>query len=311
MARILILGNKRSDHCSEVHYWKTFLKMGHEVIFLQESEVSGVDIIRNSNVDCFFWIHTHGWATHGIEGALQFLKERGVVTFGYHLDLYMGLKRESQLHEYVTKLDHFFTVDKLMVDWLNENSNTKGHYLPPGVFEDECYIGKADYVKYPHEIIFTGSLNYHEEYPYRKKLINWLKETYGLSFGHYGGGGLPGLRGDELNNLYASAKIVIGDTLCKDFVYPYYFSDRLCEVPGRGGFMIFPYIRGLELMYDIGREIVSYKFGDFQQLRDLISLYLSDDKQREEIRLAGHRRAKASHTYTQRLQSLLDTLNLK
>ena len=306
-----MLGNKRADFCSEVHYWKTLLKMGHEVIFLQESEATGADIIRNSNVDCFFFIHTHGWATHGLDGALQLLKEKGVPTFGYHLDLFLGLTREPQIHDYVTKVDHFFTVDKLMADWLNENTSTKGYYLPPGVFEDECYMAEPNREKYPHDIIFTGSRQYHPEYPYRQKLINWLKETYGDRFAHYGGGGLTGLRGHELNVLYASAKIVIGDTLCKDFTYPYYFSDRLTEVPGRGGFMIFPFIEGLQFMYDIDREIISYQYNDFAGLKDKIDYYLSSDDKRDAIRLAGHKRAKASHTYTLRLQQILNTLNLK
>lgn len=308
--RILMLGNQRADYCSEVHYRKTFESMGHTIIFLQESEATGVDIIRNYNVDAFFWIHTHGWNTTGIDGALSFLKGKGVPTFGYHLDLYMGLKREPQLHEYVTKLDHFFTVDKLMADWLNGNTGTKGHYLPPGVFGPECYIAQPDRVKYPHDIVFTGSGNYHSEYPYRNKLINWLKETYGERFAHYGSGGLPGLRGHELNVMYASAKICIGDTLCKDFKYPYYFSDRLTETPGRGGFMIFPYIRGLEMMYSLGKEIISYPYEDFEWLKSTIDYYLIHDKEREVIRMAGHRRAKESHTYTNRMEFILETLNL-
>ncbi|NCX18210.1 MAG: glycosyltransferase family 1 protein [Acidimicrobiia bacterium] len=96
---------------------------------------------------------------------------------------------------------------------------------------------------------------------------------------------MPGLRGHELNVLYSSAKIVIGDTLCKNFNYPWYFSDRLTEVPCRGGFMIFPYIRGLEMMYDIGREIVTYKYDDFEALKFKIDYYLAHEKEREEIQV--------------------------
>lgn len=306
--RILILGNKRSDHCSEVHYWKTFLKMGHEVVFLQESEATGADIIRNSNVDAFFFIHTHGWVTPGIDGALEYLKEKGVPTFGYHLDLYFGLKREPQIHDYITKLQHFFTVDKLMADWLNENTQTKGCYLPAGCFEDESYMAESNREKYPHDIVFTGSATYHSEYPYRNVLINWLKETYGTKFAHYGGGGLPGLRGHELNVMYASSKIVIGDTLCKDFKYPFYFSDRAFEVPCRGGFMIFPKIQGIEIMYDENREMIFYEYNNFLQLKEKIDYYLSHEEEREAIRLAGHKRAKESHNYTRRMEFILETL---
>lgn len=305
-----MLGNKRSDHCSEVHYWKTLTKMGHEVIFLQESEVGVNEIMGNSNVDCFFWIHTHSWVTPGIDQAISFLKQKGVVTFGYHLDLYMGLQREPQIHEYVTKLEHFFTVDKLMADFLNSNTNTKGYYLPAGVFEDECYLEEPDHVKYPHEIIFTGSKRYHPEWSYRPKLIDWLHRAYGSRFAHYGGGGLAGLRGHELNTLYASAKIAIGDTLCRNFDYPFYSSDRLFETSGRGGFLIYPKIKGLEFFYEDKKEVVYYDFNDFDQLKKLIDYYLENNTDREKIRLAGHYRTKEAHTYRHRLKVILDTLNL-
>lgn len=308
---ILFLGNFRVDYCSEVHYEKTLVKLGHTVIGEQESETTGDILIaaaKGYKPDYFFWVHTHSWATPGIDKALAYFKEKGIVTFGYHLDLYMGLSREPQLHEYVTKMDHFFTVDKLMADWLDENTKTKGHYLPAGCFEDESYLAQADRKKYPHEIIFTGSKGYHPEYPYRPQLINWLKKTYGSSFAHYGGGGLPGLRGKELNILYASAKIVIGDTLCKDFNYTYYFSDRLFEVPCRGGFMIFPKIKGIEFMYEVGKEIVLYDYNDFDGLNNLIAHYLHADNEREHIRIAGHIRARGTHTYTNRLKQLLETL---
>lgn len=309
--KILFLGNFRVDHCSEVHYSKTLDKMGHTVIQMQESQTTGDDLIaaaRRYAPDYFFWVHTHGWPTPKLLEALAFFAGAGIVTFGYHLDLYMGLQREPQLHEYVTKLNHFFTVDKLMADYLNEHTATKGHYLPAGCFEDESYLAPADRKKYPHPIIFTGSKGYHPEYKYRPELIEWLHKTYGDMFAHYGGGGKQGLRGHELNVLYASAKIVIGDTLCKDFKYPFYFSDRAFEVPCRGGFMIFPNIKGIEFMYEVGKEIILYDYNNFDQLKEKIDYYLSNDNEREHIRIAGHIRAKGTHTYTQRLKQLLETL---
>lgn len=306
--RILFLGNFRVDYCSEVHYSKTFTKLGHEVIQMQESEATGEHLMSHHGIDMFFWVHTHGWVTNGIDKALQYFRLNNIPTVGYHLDLYMGLQREPQLNEYVTKVDHFFTVDKLMADWLNVARETKGYYLPAGCFEDESYLAEPNYEKYPHEIIFTGSKYYHPEFTYRPLLIEWLQKTYGERLAHYGGGGLPGLRGHELNVLYASAKIVIGDTLCKGFNYPYYFSDRLFEVPCRGGFMIFPYIKGIEDVYEVGTEIVCYKFGYFDELKENIDFYLVNNERREAIQLAGHQRAKNSHTYTHRLKQLLKSV---
>lgn len=313
---ILFIGNHIPSHSTETHHRKTFEKMGHTVIQIQENNTSIKEISdKFVDVDLVYWTHTHSFRFGEPAEVVKLFSEikELVPVIGYHLDLWLGLERQKDLSSdpYWMCLTHFFSVDKLMADWLNEHTAIKGYYLPPGVYEDECYIAEPDRIKYPHDIVFTGSKGYHKEYPYRGILIDWLQKTYGDKFAHYGGGGLPGLRGHELNTLYASAKVVVGDTLCKGFDYPYYFSDRLPETTGRGGFLIFPFIKGVEIMYDLGRELIAYKYGDFEDLKVKIDYYLNNDEKREELRLAGHKRAKASHTYTQRLSHIMETLNIK
>lgn len=163
-------------------------------------------------------------------------------------------------------------------------------------------------MEYKYDIVFTGSYNYHPEYEYRKTLIDWLKNIYKEKFFHFGSNGLPVVRGEELNKVYSYSKIVIGDTLCKNFNYPFYFSDRLFEVTGRGGFLIFPYIKGVEDHFVIGKELVTYEFNNFDDLKTKIDYYLERDDEREKIRLAGHERTKKDHTYTQRLKQLLNII---
>lgn len=312
---ILFIGNFEVDYCTEVHHKKTYEKLGHTVIPFQENRTSALEVMKYLlGADILVWTHTHSWRVDSNENIIKMLsafRKKNIPTVGYHLDLWKGLEREKDLSsDPYWNIEHFFTVDKLMADWLNENTNTKGHFLPAGVFEDECYIAEPNHEKYPHEIVFTGSKGYHKEHGYRPKLIEWLQRTYGDRFAHYGGGGLPTLRGHELNVMYASAKIAVGDTLCKGFDYPFYLSDRAFEQPGRGAFTIFPYIRGIEFMYELGKEIVTYKFADFGQLKALIDYYISEHGkyEREQIRLAGHIRAKNTHTYTHRLSQLLETL---
>lgn len=311
--KIAFIGNFEAEFSSENYYSKTFLSLGHEVIQLQENKAGISEIWSNAkHSDMLFWVHTHGWnigRNLEIIRMLKDLKMSGVPTVGYHLDLWLGLQREKDLHkDPYWHIEHFFTVDKLMADYLNRETTTKGHFLPAGVPESECFIGTPNIKKYPHEIIFTGSKGYHKEYPYRVRLIDWLHETYGQRFAHYGGGGKETVRGPELNNLYASAKIVIGDTLCKNFTYPYYVSDRFFEVPGRGGFMIFPYITGTEEWLEPNEEAVFYEYGDFNDLKSKIDHYLNDHQNREEIRLKGYERCKAEHTYKHRIEHILNTI---
>lgn len=316
---ILFLGNFSAEYSTESYHLKTLRSLGHKVTTLQEGQATTGDLYEQlipERPDYFFWTHTHGWRTPGIESFLADCKRQSITSFAYHLDLYMGIQREVELfNDPFFKVDHFFTVDPKMAYWFNtkeiREGYAKGHFLPAGVFEGECIQVQPDRNKYPHEIIFTGSKGYHPEWPYRPQLIEWLQSTYGDRFAHYGGGGLPGIRGMELNQLYASAKIVIGDTLCKDFNYPFYSSDRLFEVIGRGGFMIYPKIKGLEDFYDHQDDIIYYPFGDFETLKSLIDFYLIHDDLRNIIRNRGFWRTKKEHTYTHRLQTLLGTLELE
>jgi len=194
-----------------------------------------------------------------------------------------------------------------MADWFNNNTAVKGHYLPAGVYHKECYIEPA---KLKNDVIFVGSKKYHQEWQYRPQLINWLSDTYKNKFRHYGNGGIKSLRGSELNTLYASSKIVVGDTLCIGFKYPDYWSDRVYETMGRGGFIIHPYVSGMEKEFEDKKHLVFYEYGNLKQLKELIDYYMEHDEERETIRKAGHELVKENYTYKNRWKHILKELNI-
>lgn len=316
--KIAFVGNFKADFSSETHHAKTLESMGHEIVRLQEGLLRSETIYREAiKCDMLVFIHTHGVVTRGaysIGRVFQLLKTAGVPTVTYHLDLWLGIGREKDLHNdpFYKTIEYFFTVDKLMADWFNDNTNVKGIYLPAAVYDKECYIHSepvyienANKGELINDIIFVGSKGYHPEWPYRPKLIDKLKEHYGDDFHHIGRDGEGAVRGDELNRLYASSKIAVGDTLCIGFDYPYYLSDRIFETTGRGGFIIHPYIEGIYDLFDEGKEIVTYKFNDFDDLFAKIDYYLEHPEEREKIRLAGHERTKRDHTYRNRWEFIL------
>jgi hypothetical protein len=143
-------------------------------------------------------------------------------------------------------------------------------------------------------------------------LIDYLRHTYGKRFLHVGGDGDTGtIRGEKLNRIYAKSKIAIGDSLNLNFDYPYYTSDRLFESTGRGGFTIYPRIKGLEEYFKDGNEIVFYEHGNLKDLKNKIDYYLEHDDEREAIRIAGHERTKKEHTYIHRWQQILKELDIQ
>jgi hypothetical protein len=255
----------------------------------------------------FVWVHTHGWDTPGISDTLSTLRSHRIPSVTYHLDLWMGLQRQRDMRSNpYWDIDHFFTVDRNMADWLNANTPVKGHFLPAGVFDQECYIS-TEPSPHANDVIFVGSRRYHPEWQWRPQLIDFLRRSYGPRFTHVGGDGDTGtIRGDALNRVYANSKVAVGDTLCLGFNYPWYASDRLFEAPGRGGFQIFPRIAGIDEWFNGTMKF--FEFGQFEALKLMIDHYLENDGEREDLRVRCHQHVKTHHTYRNRWATIIETV---
>ena len=181
--RVTFLGNFSVEYSSENHHAKSLEALGHTVSKLQETRVRADDVLTDALLsDMFVWVHTHNWDTPGsitMKDVLEKLKAANIPTVTYHLDLWLGLERQKDMQkDDYWNIQHFFTADANMADWLNENTSITGHYLPAGVFHEECYMAEPNSGK-QWDVIFVGSKGYHHEWSYRPKLIDWLAETYG------------------------------------------------------------------------------------------------------------------------------------
>lgn len=312
---IIFLGNFHVDFSSENHHKKSLESLGHKVIPLQEGVVNADVIMAHCiNADLLIWVHTHGWNTpNGVtfsrEDILSTLKSIGIPSLTYHLDLWLGIARQKDLDEdpFYKDIEHFFTVDKLMADWFNKNTKVKGHYIPAGVFGEECKMLEPNQEPM-NDVIFVGSRGYHPEWKWRPTLIDWLAETYGDKFKHFGGDGIKIVRGHELNQLYANTKVVVGDSLVLNFDYPYYWSDRVYETMGRGGFLLMPNIAGLENEFELGVELDTFEFGNFYNIKKQIDFYLKNNELREVMRKNGHNKVKNNYTYKHRWETILNQI---
>jgi hypothetical protein len=313
--RIAFVGNFTQRHCSEVHFAATFEALGHEVTRIQENEIVPdqlIDRVKGHNL--FFWVRT--WEDFVTLSHLKQIKELDIPTVNYHLDLFIGLNRGT---DYLLetdprwRCDYTFTPDGDPASQAIFEAKGINHiYMKPGVYEPECTIYGEQHPEL--DVIFVGGgtptgeePQYgHAEWPYRGQLLKFLRDTYGARFKKFGWP-QETIRNEDLNLLYYNAsKVVVGDSLCLNFNHPYYWSDRVYETLGRGGFIIHPYIKGLEEEFTEGETIVFYDYNNWDQLREKIDYYLEHDEERERIRLAGHEFVKNNATYTQRLTQMLD-----
>ena len=302
------IGNFIPAHSTENDRKWSFEKLGHKVITFQENETSAKDLLDiANNLDVLFYSHTHdpSYEIFGLKELFQVYKERGIPTVSVHLDRWAWLKRVEDMGNEAT----WFTEYIFMADGspeavkLYEKLNLNWFWLKPAVIERDCYIVEPDLIKYPHEIVFTGSKGYHPEYQFRPQLIEFLQKTYGDKFGHYGNDGIGkcAIRGHELNVLYSTAKIVVGDSCFGS--RPYYVSDRYYEVRGRGGFLLHPKVENIDTY-----GVASYKVGSLTDLKKAIDYFLKNTLEREILREKGYDWVKNNETHTHRAKEMLNVI---
>lgn len=298
--KIAFVGNFDVSWTTENHHAWTWEHLGHEVIRLQQNrstEARVLDACSQSQI--FQFTHTHGWPSPVTEQTVAQIRGMGVKSFSYHLDKYFGIgsRQADYLKHPSFHLDYFFSTDGGHADgWKAADINHV--YLPPGVVEYGAYLGSP---KEPTiDVLFTGSVGYHAEYPFRPAMVAALQANYGSRFQVR-----TGVRERALNDLYAATTVCVGDHIFAGT--PMYCSDRLFETVGRGGFIIYPETPGIT---DQIPGLVTYKPQEIQDLINKIDYFLDKgyEKERIERRNAAFKWVKANGTYTNRLKKVLDIL---
>jgi hypothetical protein len=304
------VGNFSVPYTTECEREWSFQKLGHTVQRFQENRTTAAQLrAAMPALDCLVYSHTHdpSYVIDGLIDVFKDYREAGVPTVSAHLDRWAWLARVKDVGTEATWFtEHIFMADASpeAVE-LYDSLGLNWHYLRPAVVERDCYMAEPDHDRFPHEIIFTGSRGYHPEYPFRPVLVDWLKKTYGLRFGHYGGDGIRTLRQHDLNVALASAKVVVGDSCFGG--RPNYVSDRYYETRGRGGFLIHPQVSGVDHV-GVARYEGATDAEKLEVLKEVIDLYLEHDQLREADRRRGFEWVKGNETYTHRAQQILDTV---
>jgi hypothetical protein len=174
-------------------------------------------------------------------------------------------------------------------------------YLPEAS-DPELYYPRSGKKKY--DVCFIGA-----NYGIRSKIVKTIQKR-GINIICYGND-WPNGRIDTkyVPELFARSKIVLGvGTIghCTDF---YALKMRDFDGPMSGSMYITHDNPDLYELYEVGKEIITYKTP--KECAEKIKYYLGNDDEREKIARAGRLRAEKEHTWEKRFQEVFNILGLK
>lgn len=314
---IAYIGNFGPEYSTENDVRKAFEELGHNVIKFQENSLN-INLLRQFNYDLLLITGTWDNIVR-LEDMITIFKEcaeRGIPTATLHLDTFWGKSRGGRqwwLHP-MFHTAYIFTADgDYQKQW---KAFGKNHiWLPPAVRHDATHSGKFR-EEYACDVAFVGSngVGYHEDvWPDRKILVDKLRAMCaknGWKFKNPGGDNPKIERNDDMNDFYASAKVTIGDSLCLIKKDSHYWSDRVPEATGRGGFLIMPQIDILKDEEFYGGILPTYPWDDFDTLEKIIKEYLQDDELRNKIQKQTRIITMLNHTYVNRAKTIIEEIGL-
>lgn len=327
---VAYIGNFGPANSTENDLKKALVSLGHTVVSFQEDDHNGwlMLIADPTPYDLILWTRTASLAAqigHTTQRLLQLAARRaGVPTVGYHLDRWWGLARETEvltepffLCEWVFTADGGHETDFAMAD-------VHHRWMPPAISRDKAKRGSVR-EDFRFDVVFVGSWmgGYHEEWQHRPQMIDFLRNTYGPRLGLFPRRmGDTRIDGDERADLYASAKVVVGDSalvpLADGSPMYRYCSDRVFETVGQGGYLLHPFVQGViegpdegstlssTALLTAGVHLGAWPLWDWNALGACIEFALANPQAIEAVRAAGFAEVRAHHTYKDRMKAMLD-----
>lgn len=312
MSIVAYIGNFVPEHSTENHVRQAFERQGHRVVRVQEGDPQAMAMLMDNmgRLDMVLWTRTADlaaqWGRLNQWRILANARRNGVPTVGFHLDRWWGLDREPSLwEEPFFRCEYMITADGGHQEQFAD-IGINHFWLPPAVSVTECALGTPR-DEFRSDIAFVGSWQpgYHAEWTHRPNLVGWLKATYPQQVRFWPRPGQPSIRGEALRDLYASVKVVVGDS-CLVGGATHYWSDRIPETIGRGGFLIHPEVAGLDEHFSIGEHLWTWEIDDWEALQQEIESALVSPDAVQNVREDGRAHVLANHTYDVRVGQIFD-----
>ncbi len=261
--KIAYLGKFNVLH-NEEYIARSFEMVGCEVLRVPETHPSAFSVVMDYKPD---FVLTAKFNVLRGNFILEQFRNHKIPTVSWTFDLYWDYTRESRIHtDGCFKTDLVITTDGGHDDrW--ESVGIRHRCVRQGIYKPECKIVPG--IK-KHNLIFVGSANPNNKG--RSKILSLLSQRYQLRW--FGRDNSDEVRGMQLNELYGKTRVVVGDSVES----PHYWSNRVVETLGRGGFLIHKNVPGIKEEYP---DLVTYETEE--ELFDKVFQYMSDDVSREEI----------------------------
>jgi hypothetical protein len=314
--RIGYVGGFRTSWHTETHVADALEVLGHDVERIEHSGTSWAELISRASKRDFDLLMLSPrpvrGTTRGSVEALDKVRAEYVPIVSYHLDIYTGLSRMLDVGlDPWWKADFVFTADGGTDARYWERKGIRHRWLCAAIPADEVYRGEVD-DRFACDVAFVGGVrNYLPEWQYRTDVVNFLQRRYGSSFRIFPtsqGALARRIHGDDLNRLYATAKVIVGDSYCPGFTHPRYWSDRIYQTLGRGGVLVHPMIEGIETQYDPGLDFETYTFGDYIELGQKIDALLDDPDRGRAMSRRAMEQTIERHTYALRMAELMNVV---
>lgn len=215
--------------------------------------------------------------------------------------------------------DTCFLHSKLVTEMAKAAGLSNVHYMPYGFDKDEYYKINT---KKKFNVTFVGSAqtNISPEEDVRAQIINALKgfgiRVFGASFKGRVDSSIqvtPFRTHKEMNMIYNQSKINLNIPLINsalpEFRNKYHPKDRFYEIPGAGNFMISGYADEFNEMFNDGIHCAYYY--DIDDLCSKVEYYLTHEKERDDIALAGYHHALECHQTIVRFRNMMNIIEKK
>lgn len=314
--RILYVGSFRDPWRTEPQLAYALRSLGHRVFTQQEDDSFWArfhHVVGRQKIDAVILTSSASRAPNSQAAkrkAFQVAEDNGVVTIAYHLDRFWDLARETAITEEPWfQADIVFTADGGNDQRFLE-AGVNHRWLPAACHEPDTRYEGTYNEEYHAQVAFVGSHHsYHSEWPWRQEMIEGLTKHYRGHFRCFPEHPCHPIRGSRLTDLYASVDVVVGDScFAGEPKGDYYFSDRPFETLGRGGFLVFPTVKGLDTFFTKSQHLALYNAGNLDQLISIIDSYLSDPDARHLIQSQGRQHVRDNHTYHHRAEVIVTAI---